>query len=296
MFSLSCCKCEKDHGTVSSSEPIKLDTASGVKVYPLGLRFEKEWINFGFCKHCNKAKLSKEEAKIVLWDAIEKRQKEKGFLTGREIKAFRQQANMKVQDLANLTQMNRSVLSATENGYHIQTAMNEDILRTKIAEYLKKHDPVKRRLKKVFSFLIDQVQTSKIFLNKMMFYVDFLNYKQSKQSLTGSEYVPMQYGPCPKDYQEILQEMITDGEITALEGHKFSVDKTPDMSEFSAEEMESINDIIKLAKNDKGRKLFQLSHKEKGFKETPMMQPISYEKYAKDLKIEELLNEIAETG
>ena len=90
--------------------------------------------------------------------------------------------------------------------------------------------------------------------------------------------------------------MIADGEITAIEGHRFRVNKTPDMSEFSVEEMESINDIIKLAKNDKGQKLFDLSHEERGFIETPLYETISYEKYAKDLKIEELLNEIAETG
>ena len=296
MFSIKVCECKEDHGGTIKNEAFVIHCSNNeLEILPKRTPGQYSPHLFGFCNNCNKPYLSKEKAKEFVRRAVEKRQKSLGFLTGVEVRKLRDQTGMTVRVFGEFLSIHYATISSVENGYSIQTKTADQVIRTKAEAYIKRNAPSRKKVKRVFAHMIQTVGTSKLFLNKMMFYVDFWNFKRLGKSLTGGNYTPLQYGPCPVDYHEILQEMIADGDITAIEGHRFRVNKTPDMSEFSVEEMESINDIIKLAKNDKGQKLFDLSHEERGFIETPLYETISYE-YAKDLKIEELLNEITETG
>ena len=153
----------------------------------------------------------------------------------------------------------------------------------------KGQNPQRKRLKQVFLRLIEKVDTSKIFLNKIMFYVDFWHYTKFHKSITGTNYIPLQYGPCPEHYHEILKEMIDGSLISCEADHCFKVNLSPDLRGFTQDEIQTIDEIIALAQTDRGKKLFDLSHQEKGFLETPLYQPISYEIYARDLKIENLI-------
>lgn len=296
MFSMKVCECQEEHGCTLKNDAFIIKHSSGeLEILPKGIPGEYSLHVFGFCRKCKKPYLSKEKAKEFVRRAVEKKQKTLGFLTGEEVRELRDQTGMSVRTFGEFLKIHYATISGIENGNIIQTKTADQVIRTKTKEYITRNAPERKKLKKVFAYMIQTVGTSKLFLNKMMFYVDFWHFKKTDISLTGSNYTPLQYGPCPVGYQDILQEMIEDGEITPIGGHCFRVNKTPDMSEFSPEKMQSINDIVALAKNDKGKKLFDLSHEEKGFIETPLYEMIPYE-YAKDLKIEELLNEIAETG
>ena len=67
--------------------------------------------------------------------------------------------------------------------------------------------------------------------------------------------------------------------------YKFEIGQEPDMSIFTEQEMETINHVFNLCKDDGGRKLYELSHEEEGYLKTPACQPISYGKHASELKI-----------
>ena len=54
-------------------------------------------------------------------------------------------------------------------------------------------------------------------LNKLLFYADFLNYKTSSVSITGSEYRQIQYGPVPAQYRRNLQRMEDENLIDIVE-------------------------------------------------------------------------------
>ena len=296
LLEMDICECDKNHGINFILDPVLIKTSYGpLKIFPRGQRKENDGPNFGFCKCCKKPFISREVAKKLVRQALEEKQKDLGFLIGSEIRALREKTGLKGKEFAELVKIDNTTISGLENGYLLQTKMADQIIRMKSQEYIKQNDPSRKKLKAVFAYLMRHAETSKLFLNKMMFYVDFWNYKNWGKSITGADYIPLQYGPCPNDYQEILQEMINDHEITPIYGHCFTVNNPPDMSEFSAEELKTIDRVVALASTDKGKKLFDLSHEEKGFIETPLYETISYE-YAKDLKIEELLNEIAETG
>ena len=122
-------------------------------------------------------------------------------------------------------------------------------------------------------------------MNKILFYIDFYHFKKHGISITGSKYVPLQYGPCPDRFQEHFQRYIDQGVLIPLNGYKFEIGQEPDMSIFTEQEMETINHVFNLCKDDGGRKLYELSHEEEGYLKTPACQPISYGKHASELKI-----------
>lgn len=224
--------------------------------------------------------------------SLEEQQKRRGFLTGQELKCMRSELSMSLREFAKLVGVTHSVINQIENGVKLQSAGTDSLIRNRFIAYKEKTDPKRVRAKKVFSYLIQQIDTSKLFLNKMMFYIDFWHFKKTGESITGMTYIPLQYGPCPDGYDTLLKEMIEEKTVSQIKGHRFKLNSTPDMSELTPEEMETINTVIKIGLKDNAEKLFNLSHEERGFIETPLYQPISHE-YAKDLRIEELLSEIA---
>ena len=225
--------------------------------------------------------------------ATEEKQKALGFLTGDEIRERRTKMNMTLRELGAFLKIDYRNISKMENGRIVQSRGNDLIIRIKTQEFLDYNAPERKRTKKVFLHMIQNAGKGKLFLGQMLFYVDFWNFKKFGKSLTGIKYTSVQHAPCPLEYDVLLQEMIADGEITAIQGHKFKANKTPDMNEFAVGEMDIINEIVKLAKGDKGEKLYNFSKEEKGFLSTSLGETISYEKFAKDLKIEQLINEIA---
>ncbi len=294
MLYLKICDCKENHKTVLKSEKIKIRTSMGdIFIDPLKDDFLSSHVKFGFCRECSKAAVSKEVARKIVKSAVEEKQKELGILTGDDIRAIRTEMKMSYGKMGKFLQIPYSNIAHWEAGTLIQDRAIDQLIRIRTDEYLKKQLPSRKKLKSIFSHMIQQVDTSKMFLNKMAFYVDFWNLKRLGKSITESTYVPLQYGPCPDNYHEILKEMIDEGLVTPIEGHRFKVNIDPDMSDFTSDEMQTIDDVVKVAQTDKGKKLFDKSHKERGFKETPLYQPI-HPDYAKDLKIEELLDEINE--
>lgn len=181
----------------------------------------------------------------------------------------------------------------------------KELLRLKCSsEYLQVNEDEIKRIKKTLAteetgyrffseiffrnillFLIKRVKTSKLFLNKILFYIDFYHFKQNDCSITGSKYVPLQYGPCPDRFQNHFQRYIRQGILIPLNHYKFDSPHEPDMNIFSEEEAKSINDVFQLCKRDGGKNLYDLSHREDGFLQTKLCQPISYEKFAPRIKI-----------
>jgi putative zinc finger/helix-turn-helix YgiT family protein len=58
-------------------------------------------------------------------------------------------------------------------------------------------------------------------LNKLLFYADFLYFNEMSQSLTGSPYRKLQYGPAPAHYQA-LSERLEEDEYTKIEEVAYS--------------------------------------------------------------------------
>ena len=94
----------------------------------------------------------------------------------------------------------------------------------------------------------------------------------------------MEYGPCPDQYQNLIQLFLSNGILEACKNHTLkSVDK-PDLCVFSDTEKEVLELIANLAAKDGGKRLLSISHQEEAFKKTKAFQIISYQ-YSNELKI-----------
>ena len=142
----------------------------------------------------------------------------------------------------------------------------------------------KKVLKNILLHLIEQVKTSKLFLNKILFYIDFKHFKQYEVSITGSCYVPLEYGPCPENYQSLFSDIVYEGLAEEGNHYNYYAKVKADLSLLDPKEKATLRYVIELSKADGGQNLFNLSHMESGFNLTPVGKPISYE-WAKSLKI-----------
>jgi len=129
-------------------------------------------------------------------------------------------------------------------------------------------------------------------LNKLLWYADFLNFKEYTVSISGSNYVHLPLGPVPDNYEWIIATAIDKGllceeEISFSEGKsgmQFTALENPDVSLFSQDELSIINFVIDYFSEYNGREIKDISHREKAYIETTQGQSISY-KYAADISI-----------
>ena len=127
-------------------------------------------------------------------------------------------------------------------------------------------------------------------LLKELFYCDFISYKNIGKSITGLEYKKYQFGPVPRNYEQILNKLIQSKSISLnliidsdYECTQISSIEKPNTKDFAKEELDIINRVIKYFKNYSSKKIVDYSHKEKAFTDTKENNLISYD-YAFDIE------------
>lgn len=127
-------------------------------------------------------------------------------------------------------------------------------------------------------------------LLKELFYCDFISYKNIGKSITGLEYKKYQFGPVPRNYEQILNKLIQSKSISLnliidsdYECNQISSIEKPNTKDFAKEELDIINRVIKYFKNYSSKKIVDYSYKEKAFTDTKENNLISYD-YAFDIE------------
>lgn len=146
------------------------------------------------------------------------------------------------------------------------------------------------RLENLIGYIASRVNDLyKTSLNKYLWYMDFLNYKNTLKSITGLRYIRYTYGPIieGKNYELILnldsKFEKEDREINYNIRTKIHSKNNYDLSLFSKEEIQVIDRVIELLKDKNATNISDLSHEERAWIETKDNELISYE-YAHDLK------------
>lgn len=138
-----------------------------------------------------------------------------------------------------------------------------------------------------------QVQPYKTKMNKLLFYADFLMFKQSCFSISGMRYKAIEMGPVPNNFQSIFENLATNYIIDILfttfpqgyigEQFKARKDRPFNASLFSEAELEVLNKVAKVFKSTKTNAMVELSHLEEAWKKNEKdKNAISYE-YAFEL-------------
>lgn len=131
----------------------------------------------------------------------------------------------------------------------------------------------------------DDVPLYQTKLNKWMFYADFLAYKRYQQSITGSRYVRLSYGPVPNRYDfkydinPYVKPVEDEGKIVyQLSDETFQEVMTPNERDIAFK-------VYHLLKSMRSSEISEISHREDAWVKTPPGDYVSYF-HAKNLLID----------
>lgn len=112
-------------------------------------------------------------------------------------------------------------------------------------------------------------------MNKLLFYADFLNFKQTCYSISGARYRAINMGPVPNNYRSIFEYISNEGLIEICNkqfkegyGEKFFANKNHSFRSelFTTKELEVLNYVIEKYKDISTEDIIHSSHLEKAWK------------------------------
>ena len=253
------------------------------------------------CVNCNEQLMNDEQMSQLRKLAADGYRKKHGLLTSEEILHFRTLFGMSQTAFAQYLKVGEASIKRWET-YFIQEVGQDEHIRLKCdegyAEFSALHVQWKSHPADIYSgnrrfswelfkqavrYLVVFAKSA-IFLNKALFYADFKHFQQYGISITGSRYIPLEYGPCLQQYENLIYYMLHEGELIKAEGKTFKSAKQCDLNMFGDSEREILAFVANKIKSDGGQKILDLSHQEEAYKNTESMSLISYE-FAKNLKI-----------
>lgn len=132
----------------------------------------------------------------------------------------------------------------------------------------------KQKAEQVVSFFAEKMTPYKTVLNKLLFYADFLHFKQTGRSITGLRYAAIEFGPVP-DHFNSLYEMMTDEGVVAISGNITEFGYTErfllgskrktDLSVFSEKEIATLEKVYEQLKGITTAEIVELSHQEEAW-------------------------------
>ena len=104
-------------------------------------------------------------------------------------------------------------------------------------------------------------------LNKILYFSDFQKFKESGKPISGAEYYKDQFGPVPKNINSLLQEMFVEGDIIVKsqqvidhDRYKIVAIKDPDLSDYSVEDISTIDEFVRLFWGKTAKEVSEMSH------------------------------------
>ncbi|MFT3738402.1 MAG: DUF4065 domain-containing protein [Breznakibacter sp.] len=125
-------------------------------------------------------------------------------------------------------------------------------------------------------------------MNKLLFYADFLMFKQSCFSISGVRYKAIDMGPVPNNFQSIFEYLANKDEIEiyttefpqGYTGERFAArkDRPFNADLFTENELETLGKVVKVFKETSTNDIIKISHLEEAWKKNEKDKSIiSYE-------------------
>ena len=127
------------------------------------------------------------------------------------------------------------------------------------------------RLRSLLVYVLGKMRdTFQTKMNKVLFYIDFLSYRERGMAISGLAYQAIEFGPVPlrwdrvySGFDEVVPQskMVKDQECTVL-----TTDVKADTSLFSKEELEIIDTVCEKLAGVSAKKIVEMSHRESAWK------------------------------
>ncbi|MGE0631265.1 MAG: type II toxin-antitoxin system antitoxin SocA domain-containing protein [Parachlamydiales bacterium] len=235
---------------------------------------------------------------------------------GNRIKVLREEMDLSQEELAKLLNVDRASLSQIENGKRsvkaeelslISKALNVsadtllDLTSSPeifLEKSRKKHAirPIRinipqqktQKFKEVLLYILSKVgakpNVGETVIYKLLYFIDFNFYEKYEEQLIGATYIKNHHGPTPIEFKAIIKEMVSAKELECVQSKYFNFPqkkylphRTSDLSLFTAEELQLINDVLNTLSNMTATAISEYSHGDVPWITTPNGEKIDYE-------------------
>lgn len=121
-------------------------------------------------------------------------------------------------------------------------------------------------------------------LNKILFYTDFTAYRSFGRSISGQSYRKLDHGPAPKGILPAVDALAASGSCAWAERSYFGFPlrrlvalREPDLSQFSPQEIDLVNRVIRDLWDLNATEVSDLSHRFVGWQVAELGEEISYD-------------------
>lgn len=237
---------------------------------------------------------------------------------GNKIRKLREQTGLSQEELAVRLKTNRGAVLGIEKGQRRITAeemiklakifnTTSDILldlekditvildkrsekHTKRSPEIRINVPQKNlsKFKEVLLYILNKVgskpNVGETVLYKLLYFIDFNYYEKYEEQLIGATYIKNNYGPTPKEFVKIVEEMEGKKELSKVESQYFQYPQTkylplrePDLSVLNARELQMIDRVLESLSDKKATYISRYSHNDVPWLTTEDGKTIEYE-------------------
>jgi len=127
------------------------------------------------------------------------------------------------------------------------------------------------KFKEVFLYILNKVgskpNVGESVLYKLLYFIDFNYYEKYEEQLMGATYIKNHYGPTPKEFIKIIEDMEGNEELTKIQDNYFQYPQTkylplrkPDLTKISAQEQKVIDDVLNTLSDMNATQISDYSH------------------------------------
>ncbi len=130
-----------------------------------------------------------------------------------------------------------------------------------------------KKFKEVLLYILNKVGSKpnigETVIYKLLYFIDFDYYEKYEKQLIGATYIKNHYGPTPKEFVKIVEEMIKGNEIVPVENKYFKYPqkkylplREPDLSILNANELKMIDSVLEKLSDMNANQISEYSHRD----------------------------------
>lgn len=178
--------------------------------------------------------------------------------------------------------MSKDFTASKEMGGSVEMKSKKSVARISVPTL--KVDKFKNILLYILERCAGKPNVGETVLYKLLYFSDFNYYELYEEHLTGAEYRKLPYGPVPQKLDNIINQMIENGQLQRVKTNYHGYPQTrylplekADLTELKASEKEIIDRVIEQLSDWSATSLSNYSHKDLPWEVTDEGQVISYE-------------------
>lgn len=237
---------------------------------------------------------------------------------GARIKSLRERKDMSQDDLSGRLEIGRVALSQIENGERKITAeeiaklskvfdaptdvlldLEKDIevvlekgkerteekqAEARISVPRKNIDKFREVLLYILGKVGSKPNIGETVIYKLLYFIDFNYYEKYEEQLIGATYIKNNYGPTPKEFFKIVEDMEKKNEIEKVKNSYFQYPqtkylplRTPNLEKLNANEIKMIDEVLEGLSDMNANEISAYSHEDVPWRTTEDGKPINYE-------------------